>query len=102
MAPYTGACRILLSVKFATSLTCFARRGINPFTFTFNFLKVNFFEGENVWVEVTSMNDSRFGCAVVAHQGKIYVSGGFGSDKNILSSSEVYDPGKTKLLRGHS
>ena len=48
---------------------------------------------ENVWVEVTSMNDSRFGCAVVAHQGKIYVSGGFGSDKNILSSSEVYDPG---------
>ena len=40
------------------------------------------------------MNDSRFGCAVVAHQGKIYVSGGFGSDKNILSSSEVYDPGK--------
>jgi hypothetical protein len=53
---------------------------------------------ENVWVEVTSMNDSRFGCAVVAHQGKIYVSGGFGSDKNILSSSEVYDPGKDSTL----
>ena len=23
----------------------------------------------------------RFGCAVVAHQGRIYVSGGFGQDK---------------------
>ena len=46
-----------------------------------------------MWVEVTPMNDSRFGCAVVAHQGKIFVSGGFGSDKNILSSAEVYDPG---------
>jgi hypothetical protein len=27
------------------------------------------------------------------------VSGGFGSDKNILSSAEVYDPGKFPELK---
>ena len=28
-----------------------------------------------------SFTFGRFGCAVVAHQGRIYVSGGFGQDK---------------------
>jgi len=46
----------------------------------------------NCWTAVASMHESRFGCAVVAHQGKIYVSGGFGQDKAILSSVESYDP----------
>jgi N-acetylneuraminic acid mutarotase len=38
------------------------------------------------------MHESRFGSAVVAYQGKMYVSGGFGVGKSILSSTEVYDP----------
>ncbi len=38
------------------------------------------------------MNEVRFGCAVAVHQGRIYVSGGFGVDKSILNSTEVYDP----------
>ena len=38
------------------------------------------------------MLEPRFGCSVVAHQGKIYVSGGYGHDKAILSSTECYDP----------
>jgi len=46
----------------------------------------------NEWTSVESMHESRFGCAVVAHQGKIYVSGGFGQDKAILCSVEAYDP----------
>ena len=45
------------------------------------------------------MLEPRFGCSVVAHQGKIYVSGGYGHDKAILSSTECYDPltGRTNL-----
>jgi len=46
----------------------------------------------DVWTEVASMNEARFGCAVAAYQGKIYVTGGFGASKAILSSQEVYDP----------
>lgn len=46
----------------------------------------------NKWTSVASMYESRFGCAVVAHQGRIYVSGGFGQDKAILSTVECYDP----------
>jgi N-acetylneuraminic acid mutarotase len=45
------------------------------------------------------MNDSRFGCAAIAHQGKIYVSGGFGKDKNILNTSEMFDPETGKWTR---
>ena len=30
LTPYTGVCGFFLSVKFATSLTRFARRGITP------------------------------------------------------------------------
>ncbi len=48
--------------------------------------------GEDEWTEVAPMNEARFGCAVVSYQGRIYVSGGFGRDKAILSSAEVYDP----------
>ena len=40
---------------------------------------------------------SRFGCAVVAHQGRIYVGGGFGQDKAILCSVESYDPDTDKV-----
>ena len=43
------------------------------------------------------MHESRFGCAVVAHLGKIYVGGGFGQDKAILSSVECYDPDTDKV-----
>ena len=39
----------------------------------------------------------RFGCAVVAHQGRIYVGGGFGQDKAILCSVECYDPDTDKV-----
>ena len=38
------------------------------------------------------MDEARFGSAVVAYQGKMYVSGGFGVGKTILKSTEVYDP----------
>ena len=41
----------------------------------------------------------RFGCAVVAHQGKIYVGGGFGQDKAILCSVETYDPDTDKVMQ---
>lgn len=51
-----------------------------------------FLPAEDAWVEVAPMNESRFGCAVAAYQGKIFVTGGFGSEKNILSTSEVFDP----------
>ena len=37
------------------------------------------------------MHEARFGCAVVAHQGRIYVGGGFGQEKAI-SSLLIYDP----------
>lgn len=40
-----------------------------------------------------------FGCAVVAHQGRIYVGGGFGEDKAILSSVESYDPDTDKWTK---
>ena len=46
----------------------------------------------NTWEEVSPMSEVRFGCAVVVYQDKIYVSGGFGVDKSILASTEVYDP----------
>jgi N-acetylneuraminic acid mutarotase len=46
----------------------------------------------DTWTNIAPMHESRFGCAVVSHQGKIYVSGGFGQDKAILSSVECYDP----------
>lgn len=46
----------------------------------------------NAWSRVAPMHEARFGCAVVAHQGKIYVSGGFGQDKAILSSVECFTP----------
>ena len=41
----------------------------------------------------------RFGCAVVAHQGRIYVGGGFGQDKAILCSVESYDPDTDKVSK---
>ena len=44
-----------------------------------------------------NMYDLRFGCAVVAHQGRIYVGGGFGEDKAILCSVECYDPDTDKV-----
>jgi N-acetylneuraminic acid mutarotase len=63
----------------------------------------------NEWQPVAGMHESRFGCAVVAHQGKIYVSGGFGQDKvvfflivfvqAILSSVESYDPETDKWTK---
>ena len=43
------------------------------------------------------MISCRFGCAVVAYQGRIYVGGGFGQDKAILSSVECYDPDTDKV-----
>ena len=42
------------------------------------------------------MLEPRFGCAVVSHQGKIYVSGGFGVNKSILNTVECYEPEKDK------
>ena len=45
------------------------------------------------------MTEARFGSAVVAYQGKMYVSGGFGVGKSILRSTEVYDPAKDKFTR---
>ena len=53
----------------------------------------------NKWTSVSSMHESRFGCAVVSHQGRIYVSGGFGQDKAILSSVESYDPETDKWVK---
>ena len=42
---------------------------------------------------------------MVAHQGRIYVGGGFGQDKAILCSVECYDPDTDKvghlLSQGH-
>ena len=43
------------------------------------------------------MHEARFGCAVVAHQGRIYVGGGFGQDKAILCTVESYDPDTDKV-----
>jgi hypothetical protein len=54
---------------------------------------------DDTWEEIAPMNDSRFGCAVVTHQGKIFVAGGFGNDKNILSTSEMFDPETGKWTR---
>eukprot|EP00093_Oithona_nana_P014854 14854.XXX_882082_879061_1 [CDS] Oithona nana genome sequencing. len=51
------------------------------------------------WTEITSMNEARFGCAVAAYQGKIYVTGGFGASKAILSSQECYDPDLDKWTK---
>ena len=45
------------------------------------------------------MKEARFGSAVVAYQGKMYVSGGFGVGKSILHSTEVYDPVTDKWTR---
>jgi hypothetical protein len=45
------------------------------------------------------MHESRFGCAVVAHHGRIFVSGGFGQDKAILSTLESYDPDTDRWSR---
>ena len=36
---------------------------------------------------------------MVAHQGRIYVGGGFGQDKAILCSVESYDPDTDKVSR---
>ena len=44
--------------------------------------------GENVWIEVTPMNDSRFGCAVVAHQ--VSISKNFFSSPLKLSGQLSY------------
>ena len=52
----------------------------------------------NKWTAAEPMHESRFGCAVVAHLGKIYVGGGFGQDKAILSSVECYDPDTDKVM----
>lgn len=51
-----------------------------------------YFPATDEWQEVAPMNEARFGAAVVSYQGKIYVSGGFGTCKSILSSTEIYDP----------
>ncbi|XP_059085946.1 LOW QUALITY PROTEIN: kelch-like protein diablo [Tigriopus californicus] len=51
-----------------------------------------YFPATDEWQEVAHMNEARFGAAVVSYQGKVYVSGGFGTCKSILSSTEVYDP----------
>ena len=45
------------------------------------------------------MLEPRFGCSVVARQGKIYVSGGYGYDKAILATTECYDPAADKWTR---
>ena len=47
------------------------------------------------------MHEARFGCAVVAHQGRIYVGGGFGQDKAILCTVESYDPDTDKVCTPH-
>lgn len=54
---------------------------------------------QNKWIEVASMNEARFGCAVVAYQGKVYATGGFGVGKAILSSQECYDPDTDKWTK---
>ena len=51
-----------------------------------------YFPATDEWTPVAPMNEARFGSAVTAYQGKIYVSGGFGVGKSILSSTECYDP----------
>ena len=48
---------------------------------------------------MSPMNEARFGSAVVAYQGKMYVSGGFGMGKSILNSTEVYDPATDKWTK---
>jgi hypothetical protein len=53
----------------------------------------------NTWKAVASMHESRFGCAVVAHHRRIFVSGGFGQDKAILSTLESYDPDTDRWSR---
>lgn len=58
-----------------------------------------YFPATDEWTEMAQMNEARFGCAVVAYQGRIYVSGGFGKDKCILGSTEVYDPDLNKWTK---
>ena len=48
---------------------------------------LRYFPATDEWQDVSPMNEARFGSAVVAHQGKMYVSGGFGVGKSILSST---------------
>lgn len=45
------------------------------------------------------MNVARFGAACVAYKGKLYVCGGFGVGKSILSSAECYDPDTDKWTK---
>ena len=52
----------------------------------------------NTWTAAEPMHEARFGCAVVAHQGRIYVGGGFGQDKAILCTVESYDPDTDKVM----
>ncbi len=54
-----------------------------------------YFPATDEWAEVAPMTTPRFGCSCVAYQGRIYVSGGFGTGKRgreVLETVEVYDP----------
>ena len=55
-----------------------------------------YFPCTDTWEEVAEMKEARFGFAVAAYGGKIYVSGGFGDSKTVLDSTEVYDPDARK------
>ena len=54
---------------------------------------VNIFDPiNNTWTTGTSMNTARNYHAAAVANGKIYVLGGIGSDGNVLSSVEEFDP----------
>jgi len=54
---------------------------------------------KNEWKTVASMNEPRFGCAIVSYQGNIYVSGGFGVNKSILNTVEYYEPDTDQWIK---
>jgi len=47
---------------------------------------------ENSWLDITSMQEERYGLGVVAENGKIYAIGGYSGSKPYLDVNEEYDP----------
>ncbi len=50
------------------------------------------------WAEVASMNEKRYGLAMVATDGKLFIFGGVDTtgEKRVLSSVECYDPSRNR------
>ncbi|XP_011041507.1 PREDICTED: F-box/kelch-repeat protein At1g67480-like [Populus euphratica] len=46
----------------------------------------------NSWSKLSSMNVARYDFACAEVNGKVYAAGGYGTDRNSLSSVEMYDP----------